>query len=420
VASFISWLDHSDEDQQRVREMLKLFSTPDTVDDLGVGTIRDSISNALFPGTSVAQTRVRYFLFIPWIFRSAEERYPQAVVAKAWDMERRLIGALKAGGERDGLIGVDAGKDLRVLPSEIYWSGLVRYGIFLVPSLRIRQYGRLAVRGLVKPEDDGELDDRTPSFWQRDIPDPPRELLRFEKANFDLTRPEAEWLCERILSSDGGGDGGSSLLAAYIRELQRDPKRKRVKYVWDAELPAGAPAVMRDLVHHAERFSCAVQGAALLYNLMLAEQRVAAGLKARHRTSPGHYREQLETWAATATGVRLAKWAVAIDSFRDCLMEIGAPVPAATRNFVDDWAAVLASGTVDIGSSEPAREVVRNRELVHKRAQARFANSRRLAEWRGDAGTARLSFRWPQVQRMLGDLQAGLRRAPLGENDALA
>jgi hypothetical protein len=71
LGSFIRWLDHSEEDQRRIRELMKLFSVSDTVDDLGIGTIRDGISNALFPGTSIIQTRARYFLFVPWIFRHA-------------------------------------------------------------------------------------------------------------------------------------------------------------------------------------------------------------------------------------------------------------------------------------------------------------------------------------------------------------
>ncbi len=87
--------------------MLRLFEDTDTVDDLGIGTVRDSISNSLFPGTSVIQTRARYFLFVPWIFRRAEQRHPQQLVAKATDMERSLIGALREAGITEGLIGVE-------------------------------------------------------------------------------------------------------------------------------------------------------------------------------------------------------------------------------------------------------------------------------------------------------------------------
>jgi hypothetical protein len=126
VGSFVSWLDHSEEDQRRVREMLQLFSDKDTVDDLGIGTVRDAISNSLFPGTSIIQTRARYFLFVPWLFRRAERNHADQLVAKATDMERKLIESLRAGGDLAGLIGVEAGKNVRTLPSSIYWSGLVR------------------------------------------------------------------------------------------------------------------------------------------------------------------------------------------------------------------------------------------------------------------------------------------------------
>lgn len=147
MGSFVSWLDHSEEDQRRVREMLQLFTDKDTVDDLGIGTVRDAISNSLFPGTSVIQTRARYFLFIPWLFRQAEQQNPLRLVTKATDMERSLIGALRAGGDLAGLIGADAGQNVQRLPSAIFWGGLIRYGIFLVPSLSVRQYSRYVARG---------------------------------------------------------------------------------------------------------------------------------------------------------------------------------------------------------------------------------------------------------------------------------
>jgi len=56
------------------------------------------------------------------------------------------------------------------------------------------------------------------------------------------------------------------------------------------------------------------------------------------------------------------------------------------------------------------------REIEHKRGQARLANRRRLAEWPGHAGTVALTFRWPQVRRMLRDVAAGLA-GPGEEND---
>ncbi len=419
MASFINWLDHSEEDQRRVREMLQLFSDKDTVDDLGIGTIRDAISNALFPGTSVIQTRARYLLFVPWLFRRAEQRHPQQLVAKAMDMERNLIGALKAGGDRNGLIGVDAGRNVRTLPSAIFWGGLTRYGVFQAPSLSIRQYGRYVARGLAASDMEDEIGDRAPSFWQRDIPDPPADLFTFKEANFDLTDDEAGWLCERIITSDRDGDG-ASLLTAYVRDLQRGVELASVDNVWDADLPADTPLAMTDLVHHGERFSCAVHGAALLYNLSLAEERAKTDLEPKAGTSPDDYRDRLHQWTANATRVRLSEWASSIADFRDCIIDTGVRIPPPTLRFLNNWAAFLAADAAHIASSEEARAIVRGRELEHKRGQARLANKKRLAEWGGDAGTTPLSYRWGQVQRMLGDVADGLSRSVVEGSHAVA
>lgn len=418
MASLVSWLDHSEDDQRRVREMLQLFSDKDTVDDLGIGTVRDAISNALFPGTSIIQTRARYFLFIPWLFRNAETRRPQQVVAKATDAERNLIGALLAGGDHDGLIGLQAGRNVRTLPSAIFWGGLIRYGIFLAPSLSIRQYGRQVARGLGLPDAEDEIADRAPSFWQREIPDPPVDFFRFQSTTFDMTRDEAEWLSERILSA-GRPDEGASLLNTYVRALRRGDPAPAVGAVWDDALPEDTTDAMRRLVHHGERLSSAVQGAALLYNLLLAEER-PPGLESMDGTSPETYRLWLDEWRAGAVAVQLTDWAQQPDAFWDAVLPHAPRIPPATRLFVNAWMSVVADALPALVASDEARDLVRARELQHKRGQARLANKKRLAEWRGYAGTGPLVFRWPQVQRMLRDLAGGLSDQAEDSGHALA
>ncbi len=418
MGSFVSWLDHSEEDQRRIREMLQLFSDKDTVDDLGIGTVRDAISNSLFPGTSIIQTRARYFLFIPWLFRRAEKLHPDRLVAKATDMERSLIGALRAGGDLAGLIGVDAGKNVRTLPSTIYWSGLIRYGIFLAPSLSIRQYGRHVGRGLAIADVEDEIADRTVSFWQREIPEPPTDFFRFRDATFDITHDEAEWLSERIISADPL-DHQASLLTSYIRDLRRGQNPPDVDAVWDAALPADTPAPMAHLVHHAERFSCTARGAALLYNLMLAEER-STTYESTDRTSVETYRLLLDEWGADATRLRLSEWATHPDDFWNCVLGNAVHIPLSTRRFIDAWSQILSSGNVDVATSPGARNLITAREIQHKRGQARLANKKRLADWNGYAGTTSLAFRWTQVQRMLRDVSAGLSERDTEDDHAVA
>ncbi|TVP74845.1 MAG: hypothetical protein EA353_14930, partial [Puniceicoccaceae bacterium] len=68
----LTWLDLTATDRDKVRRVLDLFNEQGTVDELGLGSLRDVISNALFPGTSVLLTRLRYVLFVPWIYREIE------------------------------------------------------------------------------------------------------------------------------------------------------------------------------------------------------------------------------------------------------------------------------------------------------------------------------------------------------------
>ena len=60
----LTWLDFTTDDRHRMRRVLDLFTEQGTVDELGLGTLRDALSDALFPGTSTLQTRLRYLLFI--------------------------------------------------------------------------------------------------------------------------------------------------------------------------------------------------------------------------------------------------------------------------------------------------------------------------------------------------------------------
>jgi len=98
MPSTLTWLDVSAEQQRRVRDMIRLFEEPGTRDELGVGPVRDAFSELLFPGTSVIQTRARYFLFVPWYFQEAQRRGLRNLTNDAsWDALLRLDGAPEGG-----------------------------------------------------------------------------------------------------------------------------------------------------------------------------------------------------------------------------------------------------------------------------------------------------------------------------------
>ena len=75
---------------------MALFQERETRDELGLGSIRDSIADHLFPRTSTIQTRLRYMLFIPWLFQMLEGSVagPDQLAAEARALENRLANAL--------------------------------------------------------------------------------------------------------------------------------------------------------------------------------------------------------------------------------------------------------------------------------------------------------------------------------------
>ena len=126
-------MDYSEAQRRRMREAIDLLSEKGILDELGVGTIRDAISDALFPGTSTIQTRARYFLFIPWIYREAERLKVSSARIEEWRRGREfaLTRALLASGAVDGAFGRQAGDRLRRLASEVYWLGVSEFGAFV-------------------------------------------------------------------------------------------------------------------------------------------------------------------------------------------------------------------------------------------------------------------------------------------------
>ena len=89
--SSLAWIDFDETERQRAQRIMALFQERETRDELGLGAIRDSIADHLFPGTSTIQTRLRYMLFIPWLYRALEKReVPEAQLrTEARDTESR-------------------------------------------------------------------------------------------------------------------------------------------------------------------------------------------------------------------------------------------------------------------------------------------------------------------------------------------
>ena len=77
LQSRIAWIDHDAEARERSMRVLAMFGERDTRDELGLGAIRDNLSELLVPGTSTIQTRLRDMLLVAWVYRQVESGLAQ-------------------------------------------------------------------------------------------------------------------------------------------------------------------------------------------------------------------------------------------------------------------------------------------------------------------------------------------------------
>ena len=389
--SSLAWIDFDEAERQRAQRIMALFQERETRDELGLGAIRDSIADHLFPGTSTIQTRLRYMLFISWLFPMLEESTAGAdqLAIEARALENRLANALKAGGESNGIIGRDAGADLQRLPSSVYWAGLGAWGIRLFTGSTDSLFSSLRhLRNSSRPIRESEdVAAEAPAFqiWSPSLPCGPKDLLG--AVCFRLTSEEAAFIIERLVSAQP-----RSLLTFLARSGTGSADCANI---WEHPHLADFPYQTRALVGHSEVFSSVMHGAALLYNFLLS----------RLRANPDwieKYESRLQEWRESLDLPAIRGWS--LDAFWQDIDHPAHRIRPAAKRFVTEWVALVRAGNVGDGSLTAAAHMVRNRERRLKVSQSRFSNRAVRDRWNGASGTEPLSFRWAQARSHLRDL----------------
>ncbi len=409
MASSLTWLDYSERDRRRALEVIDLFRETGTVDELGLAGVRDSYSDLFFPGTSTIQTRACYLLLVPWIFLRLEDLRKPSNKAAAWtrNEELRLNRLLRAGDDRAGVFGILAGDALKRLPSEVYWGGLQSWGIGTFPGHKwayfrsLDSFYRRRDRFRGTPHDP---EDRSspPTNWHPHVPDPPDGFPK-ENVSVALRWKDADYLRDRIQAQHP-----ESLLAVLAGRAE--PADLDAGRPWQvSHLSEISPRLRRQL-HDAKLFAVCMQGAALLYNLMLSELR-------RREDWIEKYRGRLKVWGddVEALGRDLEDWG--LGGVWEVMRGLGRSPSFLTKIFAESWVECLkADGPKAIAAKDSrARTLVRDREHRLKGGRARLTNARHRELWGGDSGSGRMAYRWGPAKRILKDIFDGLAR---GEGDA--
>ena len=191
----LTWLDLTASDRDKMRRVLDLFKEQGTLDEMGLGSLRDVISDALFPGTSYIQTRLRYVLFIPWLYQRLETRRVRSSdierVARAAEVD--LIGRLKQNDDDKGVIGAVARQSLVRLPSSLYWTALTRWGIFQPEQSQGWYHSHFDAlvdgRGVVGRADDPGVIWSQQAHWHPRLPRARRRFPGRRHSRWRVTKP---------------------------------------------------------------------------------------------------------------------------------------------------------------------------------------------------------------------------------------
>lgn len=399
MRSTLTWIDLTASDRDKMRRVLDLLKEQGTIDEMGLGSLRDILSDALFPGTSTIQTRLRYVLFIPWIYQRLEARKIDAgnVATQLRQVELDLIKPLTDCEDSEGTIGVRARGSLSRLPSSVYWTALVRWKIFQHEQSQgwyhtnFAELVRRRSRGM-RTDDPGIVQMHQPN-WHPRLPKKPPSFP--QEASFSLTSEEAKFLQGRL------EDRCSGTLLAWLARQGLDESSDGS--FWNDSTALQANTEILNTIELARRFSLHVEGMPLLYNLLLAEC-----FKKEHDGDDKlieKYRAALAEWATREVN----EGNFDPNKLWDYVVSRNGRLPAPQRRFVEAWSQQIAAIRPSTVLDDPTlRRLIAQREYQLKGLRARLANPKRLLDWKDGVGVGRMNFRWPRARKHLIDLHQGL------------
>jgi hypothetical protein len=357
-------------------------------DELGMGSLRDTLANAFFPGITTLQTRAKYFLFVPRMYREIEQersrRVPAAVRIR--QLEEGLLEGLRASGDH-GVIGSQSWRVPQNPASGVYWSGLHKWGIRRFNNTRPHYHrwldtNRGATRGSPLDEENAQ---RANSWYE-----PPDSDSLLTKPTMRLRRSHAQFLRDRILAIHDQRE------RPLLKDLVLAGATPADTPFWD--LDASHEAALAELVADARLLSAALHGAMLVYNILCAEL--------KEPTSSAGWRDWLNTWSEQHPRALWREWD--IDAFWERVGKLDdGHAKAWTGRFLNSWLNQLRQHGPNDRS---ARRLISDRELEVKPGRARTAGAETLAGWNPQAGVAAqpMAFRWPQARTILSDIHDAL------------
>jgi len=372
----VTWLDFRADDLSQARDFLRSLQEEGVIDELGFLALLGRFSDLLHPATTTLMRSARYFYFVAGIYRRLEHDGVSSsqVCQLVRQRQDELRGVLVAKATV-GVIGREAGIDLRQFPSLIYWSGLRKLGMFtsnFSESAYQEQFDEIRHHRRGYQDDDKTAQSsECQQYWATDLP--PVRFLDAEghaklKESFKLTKAEALDLHRRFTSRFP-----SSLISHMLAH-----QLVGIQWPWDC------PKLSRELdvlLGHARNLSLFVRGATLQYYSLLIEELDKLGIqKAANVVQP-----VFEKWWAEARGP-LKKWSTSELATVPTVASALRRGNRGDRWFIDGWLERCnsVSTAATLLGDKKARDLIRERERLVKPAKARLRYEKHLRQWKPD------------------------------------
>lgn len=414
-SSGLGWIDFSAEDKGKVMKVIELLKAEGTVDELGIGIVRNSLSDALFNGITTIQSRAKYFFIVPRILQTylSLKPKPKNGLEYLYKEETRIMNELTWGMDNpkeQGIIGYTVAlenkniserrwKQVERKPSTIYWNGLRTYKIFnsqysLANFLKAVERNELNTENLKYVAGDGEKGDDN----EKDLHAnyyfnlPPYSSTWDTDLRIELTETEASFLKHRIIDTQkerlialilGKEDWMKQFIGATnFEEMTRLPFINEL------------PDVPRIIVYLAKDFWTIMFGAHIRFNILLQEYNGNTVKKGEIETLWNTWWNDMENFDWNGFDKDLM-WEIT---------ESHSKIKPITKRFINGW----IDGVKNREDSIILDKMVSEQEKYNKgnRAKLRDSNDEIYNKW---IGIDRMEFRFENVKQIIKDIANGLK-----------
>lgn len=413
--SGLGWIHFSDTDRQKVMQVLDLLKPQGTVDELGVGVVRDALADELFPGMTTLMTRAKYFILVPHMIQEYIRARPSGIRAAEYLREQENwamneLGRVHGYDDRARVIGVTFAKrnkdlpkkrwqELARKPSEMYWNGIRTYGIYTGSLSLANQLDQLdrhpgsALTGFNGTDETG--DDRDTELDQH------RQLFRLpDKKDWrtdlrmDLSPSEADFLHDRMTTTHG--DRLIGLVLKNPEWRRQFIKGKNFAQLCDMPFVRNLPPSVRSAMHIARQFWTIMEGAHIRYNILLQKHAGSAeGLAARE----AHW----QTWAEAMRGFN---WSTYNEEELWSIVSRNGRMPDRTAEFIRAWTALVRD---HLSHTRQMDQLVEAQEYRNKGKRSKLiADPKEGIHYSGWVGISAMDYRFNQVRNIVEDIHTAL------------